>query len=1217
MKKIICNRVLPFCLVIIIAFSSLPIRANAVGVGDESSLDLDSVSAWSSHISNPIADFVNVIAQRFGCDPTAQYVYWHVIDGILGSLGVGEIGYDELVILCNQLNSWFIGNPVSDLYSDAIDKSLVYASKTLSACMGLGNVRFEVVQPSPTAGFYRIQDSVSGLWLVNSKGQYPCAEIAPEGAESGGNQWVAYDTLYQLITAESARLRKMDYTALASLHAMLVQAGVDCKLTTVSSKYRAICTGDGEMVYCDSNGYPFVCDVNTGEWASNQERPDTSVTDENGEEIDGLPEDNVTNIDLSGMTITLPDGSINMIDNIYYDESTKSYHIDSHDTYNTTNNYYYEWNYYINYTSITYIGQTEEYNKYYEVYYELPDGRDSADLTSEEVEQLNVSVDVIPYSRCADDTSLRSLYHFDGDTRDSSYWNYYTDFTWNDGASLTYMDAGVFDGALYLDENEHDFTITLPGSIGYGDFTLQFRYYQSYTATPSTDSYILFEPTSSYYPLQLDGANMKLDDGSVLDTVSVGQWNEIAIIRYDEVGYWYLNGVLVGSDSELGDVPLGEAVTFHFGSAQQTYKYLDELRILNYALVANGAAYEPTAVPYDSNLSLVLPDSEIPVADEYWEFTSSKENLLSNDIADWSSGSAPSGLTALNLSSDSYYEILAEVEDYLFPVWGYRPSYNEFYSGMNSTAIYTASNNSVTKTPYLDYGDESDLYLRNGIFSSLSADYGYIKSSLYETGKTYTLSMVAADGSIGSVSYTIGDSISGAFNSSDYVITFNGYRMGFVADYCGNPVMIVQPASAGALNYFMYLELVEGDSTDLKAEKISTVVGIDRDSLNTPTLAVRTDLEITSYQIGGVRPSLPTKGQVWAMVENERIVSIQIYNGQAWEAVDGRIWTGSRWIPASSYNIITLQDMYDIVDATQDFEYIYSESGFWTWWQKSWNAFTERLFGLLETIANPAPSTETVRVEKTITWDGNSEGLELLDGVGYKVSDEILYAPQLVGGVVMDSSGNEFILDSSVIQSNSEFLVFPLDSAGNILGLPVVVLYVPDPISDTETCSPGVYFYGDGSNYVASLTYYVEATVVDSGGTGGSGTSIAPSSVKDAVAQALSSLIQGVFGVITELLKSLIGLITDLLSFLGGFLTETIFGGVSDFFSTISDGSLLEGFEQSDESGNSSTGLPEGVPAVFAFFSGLFLLMPAELRLIMMFGIGLMLLLAVFKLVKS
>lgn len=170
----------------------------------------------------------------------------------------------------------------------------------------------------------------------------------------------------------------------------------------------------------------------------------------------------------------------------------------------------------------------------------------------------------------------------------------------------------------------------------------------------------------------------------------------------------------------------------------------------------------------------------------------------------------------------------------------------------------------------------------------------------------------------------------------------------------------------------MYIELVAGTETDLKAEWVESVTIMDKDELNTPTLAVRTDLEITSHQIGGVRPSIPEKGQVWALVENQRITSLQIYNGQAWEGVDGRIWTGSRWIPASSYNIVTLQDMYDIQDATQDYEYIYTESGFWAWWQRSWNAFTEKLFSILQAADCNHVYSITAETEATCTDPGET-----------------------------------------------------------------------------------------------------------------------------------------------------------------------------------------------------------------------------------------------------
>ena len=117
---------------------------------------------------------------------------------------------------------------------------------------------------------------------------------------------------------------------------------------------------------------------------------------------------------------------------------------------------------------------------------------------------------------------------------------------------------------------------------------------------------------------------------------------------------------------------------------------------------------------------------------------------------------------------------------------------------------------------------------------------------------------------------------------------------------------------------------------------VTGVVPIPTDQLSKATLAVKTDLAITNRQIGGVRPAYPETGLVWALVENGVIQSLQIYNGSAWESCDGRIWTGERWVPYSSYNIITLQDFYDVADASGgSYEYIYTESGFWAWWQKS------------------------------------------------------------------------------------------------------------------------------------------------------------------------------------------------------------------------------------------------------------------------------------------
>ena len=152
---------------------------------------------------------------------------------------------------------------------------------------------------------------------------------------------------------------------------------------------------------------------------------------------------------------------------------------------------------------------------------------------------------------------------------------------------------------------------------------------------------------------------------------------------------------------------------------------------------------------------------------------------------------------------------------------------------------------------------------------------------------------------------------------------------------------------------------------------------MDSASLNTPTLAVRSDIPVTNYQIGGVRPSIPYKGLVYAMVESGYITSLQIYDGRAWVACDGRIWTGQRWIPYGSYNVVTLSDMYDIADASGNsgYEYIYSESGFWSWLQKFLLKFREDLFTILEGGVVTTPEhqhvyTSEVLKEATCTESG-------------------------------------------------------------------------------------------------------------------------------------------------------------------------------------------------------------------------------------------------------
>lgn len=266
---------------------------------------------------------------------------------------------------------------------------------------------------------------------------------------------------------------------------------------------------------------------------------------------------------------------------------------------------------------------------------------------------------------------------------------------------------------------------------------------------------------------------------------------------------------------------------------------------------------------------------------------------------------------------------------------------------------YKQPKNSFALPLFFNYFDFYDAF--DPSFSSLVGDW--------EADTTYTFSVVLADGSYSYITFRILPPASGTDYTS-YVcevlnteikseIQFSLQDLGLVTrtsidlgddaiTYASIPVTSICWNSADGDAYVRYTELVKGDTPEFQID-YETAVYTSGELEHTPTLAVRTDVNITDYQIGGVRPSVPEKGQVWALVEKGYITSLQVYNGSVWLNADGRIWTGSRWIPASSYNVITLQDMYDIVDATEDYEYIYTESGFWDWLQRAWKDLLDRL----------------------------------------------------------------------------------------------------------------------------------------------------------------------------------------------------------------------------------------------------------------------------------
>lgn len=120
---------------------------------------------------------------------------------------------------------------------------------------------------------------------------------------------------------------------------------------------------------------------------------------------------------------------------------------------------------------------------------------------------------------------------------------------------------------------------------------------------------------------------------------------------------------------------------------------------------------------------------------------------------------------------------------------------------------------------------------------------------------------------------------------------------------------------------------------------------------------------------------------------------------------------------------------------------------------------------------------------------------------------------------------------------------------------------------------------------------------------------------KKSFTDVLSSLLQTLLDFLTDILEKLLGLVKDLLSFLFDLISSVVITGISDFFTGLKDSRLFDFVVKDDE--GSVTALPEGVATVFAFFSGVILALPVELRSILLFGTAIIVLIGVIKIIKS
>lgn len=262
-------------------------------------------------------------------------------------------------------------------------------------------------------------------------------------------------------------------------------------------------------------------------------------------------------------------------------------------TYDIDNHYYYV-TYNVNYVNIIYPDgtQDEDGNDNYDsvdIYFKLPDGRNSYDLDPEDIYGTYFVYNVVPYQSIPEDDGVTlGLWHYDGDLKDSSANNgqYYlnpgltnfseVDDTWGSCLlSPLKTSSSSSMGIFYLFDN-----LSLPSS-----YTFEFRLYlksHSYTAQ-----------------LELDGGSIEYR-GLLPD-----QWNSIAYCYDGSLLKLFVNGVFVKQAStSLSSVYL------YCNSVRNEFTYsIDEVRLSNKVLYTDN--YLPSSQPFDTNEVLVPPSDPV------------------------------------------------------------------------------------------------------------------------------------------------------------------------------------------------------------------------------------------------------------------------------------------------------------------------------------------------------------------------------------------------------------------------------------------------------------------------------------------------------------------------------------------------------------------------------------------------------------------------------
>ena len=191
--------------------------------------------------------FVSAFCAANGIPVSATGAFWYFVNQAIQTVGYGELSYNDLLAISIRFNDAFNDNS-GGVWEAIFQNCRAFITNSIALCFGLSEVNF-VVEEWGTSGFYRIRETKTGLWVVKSSGQYPCAAANTSGVESGGNKWVGEATVSNNI-GSSGKVRILDYSSLSSLNALIINSGINSQLRKLGNNYYGIWYN--RQYYCDS-----------------------------------------------------------------------------------------------------------------------------------------------------------------------------------------------------------------------------------------------------------------------------------------------------------------------------------------------------------------------------------------------------------------------------------------------------------------------------------------------------------------------------------------------------------------------------------------------------------------------------------------------------------------------------------------------------------------------------------------------------------------------------------------------------------------------------------------------------------------------------------------------------------------------------------------------------------------------------------------------------